>query len=274
MSDEQVLDNEMQTETENGVDEPVETSGEVVNDEAENTGDTEESIDEESTEESQDEPVITQKQLGALLAKERLKERAKEKARYEAQMSQQIHSGNAPLMQAPPGTIYDAETEEYVAVDTPEGAAALRAQKIAAVKAAKEEARRAAEKQAEYADAREKINEGFDKFDNFYNSFQTFQNLGTDAMAEGLLGVDDPAAIINYLATKQGELKRISSLPRRFQAKEVHKIEDLLQPKKRLVTQAKPLPTATKPAMPKGTSVGNLSDKDSDDYWYKYYNTR
>lgn len=276
MSDTEILNNDESVNESAYMEEHLDTSGEVENETSSDADviDTE-SNDEQATDDAVDEPseevrLAAQKLAGPAIAKER----AKIKAKYEAQLKAQQNYANQPLVAAPEGTIFDEVTGEYTDINSVAGQMALREQKAKANKEREKQATLQAQRQEEQAIAMEKVNEGYDKFDNFAQSIQTFVSLGTDAMAEGIYASDHPDAIINYLANKQGELKRIASLPPAKQMREIILLENLVTTKRNLVTKAKAAPATVKNNRTLAVSPEHMSAAQLDEYYHKKYNTR
>jgi hypothetical protein len=276
MSDTEILNNDESVNESADMEEHIETSGDAENETSSDADviDTE-SNDEQATDDAANEPseevrLAAQKLAGSAIAKER----AKLKAKYEAQLKAQQNYANQPLVAAPEGTIFDEVTGEYTDINSVAGQMALREQKAKANKEREKQATFQAQRQEEQAVLIDKVNEGFDKFDNYDQSLQTFLNLGTEAMAEALKGSDHPDAIIDYLAQKQGELKRIASLPLGRQLREIVLLENLVTTKRNLVTKAKAAPTTVKNNRTLAVSPEHMSAAQLDEYYHKKYNTR
>ena len=184
-----------------------------------------------------------QEKFDKLLAKERKKfgnaiaaERAK--ARQKGQEALMNEPAYQQQPSAPEGAIYDPETGEYVDVNSVTGQLLQRAQKVSERKAQEQQAQAFAAQQKQYEELVDRINVGYGTHDNFDQALQIFTQNGTDAMAEALQGVDEPSELIAYYADKPGELQRIAKLPPAKQVREIHRAEDTIKPRKKLVNKA------------------------------------
>jgi len=129
--------------------------------------------------------------------------------------------------------IYDPKTKRYFDINTPLGLQVWREQEAARVEWHEQSER-------VYQEAAAKILQGQARYKNYDVALENFQNHGTNAIADALIGAEDPAEIVNYLGSPGNakELARLSSLPPHQVKWEVYRLQTALQGSKRKVSQA------------------------------------
>jgi hypothetical protein len=205
-----------------------------------------------------------QKKLGALLSKERKKLQAK----YAQNSSQNVPAQNAD------GMIYDEDIGQYVDPNTSLGQMVLYNQLKKDRQNQKVQEATLAAKQAEREELTERLLEGHEKFDNYQTALNHFATYGTNDMADALAGAKDPAAIVNFLSDKKGELQRISRLSPAKQVREIFRIEEQITPRKKLVTSATAPVNKVKSSGNVTVRPENMSHNQISDFWEKKYNSR
>lgn len=212
-------------------------------------------------------PEIQQK-IGKAISEERKKIRREYEEKL-AQQSQFAETQQRARQEQPANSIWDPEVGEYVSLDSPIGQTVLRNYKIA-------EKRREVSAHAEANELRNAIEEGYSRFDHekYDNARETFIKLGSDSMAEALKGADDAAAVLNYLGAKPSEIKRISQLPPAKQMREIHRIDELLSPRKKMVTNAKPPMKPVNSNKNYAVAAEDQGYQSREDYWRKINNPR
>lgn len=246
-------------------------AAEVTTDAAEN-----QHVEDNASENSDDGFIkIEQKKLGQMLSQTRKEAYAKAEAKLRAEM-------NRPQQMSQPvdGMIFDPQTGEQYPLDSAVGQQVYREQRIAERKQQAEIERAQAAYQAELEEVNNKILTGHGRFDNYQACLNSVaQSLGSkesiSSFEEVLTVADDPAAIINFLADKKGEVHRIMQLPPSKQKREIFRLEAMISPPKKLVTQAVPPVSKIKTANANtGVRPTEMSPSQINEFWEKRTNHR
>lgn len=247
-----------------------EPSTDVEEPSTESEGEEEKANPEESPKQKEDEALAPeiQEKIGKAISAERKKIRREFEEKL-AQQTQVSETQQRARQEQPANTIWDPEVGEYVSLDSPIGQTVLRNYKIA-------EKRREVSAHAEANELRTAIEEGYSRFDHekYDQARETFIKLGSDVMAEALKGADDAAAVLNYLGAKPSEIKRISQLPPAKQMREIHRVDELLSPRKKMVTNAKPPMKPVNSNKNYAVTPENQGYQAREDYWRKVNNPR
>lgn len=218
-------ENEYQESLEDGLSEEVSDAGE------------QESSNQQQDASAPQEKTLSQSQVGRMLRDERRRVRRQIEAEL-AQSQGAYQPQNQDSSQ--PSKVFDPKTNQYYSADSPIG------QMIAYNQLAqkREQERKHVEELKTFQD---RVERGFVEYgEAFESAKERFIELGTDEMANALMGEDKPDAVIHYLGTNIEELRRISQLSPARQSKKIWEISQRLNPPKKTVSSA-PAPTQSMP---------------------------
>lgn len=225
-------------------------------------------------------PAEAKKQVGKAIAQERKKLQRRfqqELQQIEQRYQQQVQQGAYTQYQQPPeGQIYDAVTGEYVDVDSVQGQLALREQKAQQRKQHDQQQQKHREKQSRLQSLAERLQDGFETYEEegYTEALQTFQQNATEDMADALVALDNPAAVVNYLRDKKGEFQRIARLDLPRQIRAMVEIEGRISPKKKLITNAPEPISHAKESRNVAASPFNQTLDQRSSYWNERINNR
>ena len=200
------------------------------------------------------------RRLGAAAAAARKREAAKWEAKLEEERrknSMQQGAYVTPEVLQANNMVQDPITGEYHLAHSPVGQVILRDMRIQQKQVEQKQAAEHFEKQQKAEHFRETMADAHAKYADFDKAYAVVDhptNGATVHMAQALLDVDAPAAIVNFLGKNPAEIARIRSLSPAQQRKEIYKLEDRLQPAPKLSTKA---PAAVRSASPLRNTVAS-----------------
>lgn len=260
------MENEMiQNDVEQQVDEQQDQSNIEENHEAENENNDSNSAVNDAQNNVEDPVKAAEKRAGKAIAAQRreYQERINQLA-YENEQLKRHQSGGAPAKEEDANVIYDPKTGRTFDLHTPLGLQVWREQEA-------ERVQNAQNQQKIYRDTAEKIMSGQARYDNFDDSLHAFKTLGSDDLADALVGSDDPAAVVDYLGSNIEELNRLSRLNPHEVKRAVYKLESALQGKSKKISNTPPPVKTVSEVRNVNKEVEDQSLSERVDYYRKKY---
>lgn len=214
------------------------------------SNESEQEIDSTTTEEATQENIDHEEEVipaewQEKLGKARSAERKRVRLQYEAQLAQKEEElnrlRNVSQQVMNPGLgqgLQDPITGEYIDVTNPRYHVIARELEVQAYQQRQSQAQQQAELARLQEEFQEKMDQAAMKIANFDHSYDYVNTNATSYIGFAIKQTNIPASIVSYLGKHPNELTRIKSLSPEQQKKEIYKLEDKLQPARKLNSNA------------------------------------